>query len=360
MKKTLVLLLALTIILTLSACGDGQVNSVPALAPSGSQESPSDIGSEEASSDISSQEVSSQEASSQESSSQESSSAASSSKPSVPPTSSTVKQDPPVLINGTYTGRAPLEPVEYTVFDTLNTRGLSTVHKGFSFGAAKNGQPHSITVNNQNVFDGYNANSLAWDNKSGEKVLYLTFDCGYPYGDLVPRILDTLSQKQVKAAFFVTMQYLNEAPAMVARMINEGHIVGNHTVNHPVCTKISREKLASELLGVDNRLRTQYGYESKYFRYPTGAYSEDTLDLVKSLGYRSVFWSIAHADWDPLAQPGVEKSFNTVTSRLHSGAVILLHSTSPDNADILARFIDYAVAQGYTFKSLDEYGFWVI
>jgi len=275
------------------------------------------------------------------------------------PPSKPVESPKPQLAPGTtYTGLPVLAATQYTVFDPANTRGLSTVRNGFSFGDAKDGQPHSITINNQATFDGYNANSLAWDNKSTEKVLYLTFDCGYPYGNLVQRILDTLKQKEVPAAFFVTMQYLREAPYETARMINEGHIVGNHTVTHPDCTTISRQKLADELLGVDNHLRTYFGYQSKYFRYPTGAYSEDTLDLVKSLGYRSVFWSIAHTDWDPKNQPGVEKSFQTVTNRLHSGAVILLHSTSPDNAEILGRFIDFARSQGYTFKSLDEYGFW--
>ncbi len=288
----------------------------------------------------------------------ESSSSQATSSTNKTPSKVVVSSKPQLAPGTTYTGLPILATTQYTVFDPENTRGLSTAHHGFSFGVAKDGQPHSITVNNQATFDGYNSNSLAWDNKSTEKVLYLTFDCGYPYGNLVQRILDTLKQKEVPAAFFVTMQYLKEAPYETARMINEGHIVGNHTVNHPVCTTISRQKLADELLGVDNHLRTYFGYQTKYFRYPTGAYSEDTLDLVNSLGYRSVFWSIAHTDWDPKNQPGVEKSFQTVTNRLHSGAVILLHSTSPDNVEILGRFIDHARNQGYIFKSLDEYGFW--
>jgi peptidoglycan-N-acetylmuramic acid deacetylase len=278
--------------------------------------------------------------------------------PPPPPTEIVISGNATLAEGETYTGLPSLPNTEYTVFDPENTRGISTERHGFSFGVAKNGQPHSITVNNQSFFDNLNSNALAWDNKSTEKVLYLTFDCGYPYQDLVPRILNTLNEKQVSAAFFVTMQYLKEAPYEVAAMINNGHIVGNHTVNHPVCTDISRQKLANELLGVDNYLRTNFGYQTKYFRYPTGAYSEDTLELVKSLGYRTAFWSIAHTDWDPANQPGVEKSFQTVTSRLHSGAVILLHSTSPDNVEILGRFIDYARNEGYTFKSLDEYAYW--
>ena len=260
---------------------------------------------------------------------------------------------------GTLTSLPSLDNIEYTVPDPQNTRGLSTESVAFSYGAAKNGAPHSITVNNQKVFDGYGTNALAWDNKTEEKVLYLTFDCGYEYKNLTGLMLDTLKEKNVPAAFFCTLDYIVDAPEVVVRMINEGHIVGNHSVHHPSdSAALSREKLASEFLGVHNYLRVNFGYESKYFRFPTGAFSENALDLANCIGYRSVFWSIAHADWDPENQPGVDKSFSTVTSRLHPGAVILLHTTSPDNEAILGDFIDYAIAEGYTFRSLDEYAYW--
>lgn len=253
-----------------------------------------------------------------------------------------------------------LDNIEFTVSDPQNTRGLDAEKTDFSYGAAKNGQPHSITVNNQQIFDSYGTNALAWDNKTeGEKVLYLTFDCGYEYKNITPQMLDILNEKGVTAAFFCTLDYIKDAPEVVVRMIEEGHIVGNHSVHHPSnSASLSREKLASELLGVHNYLRVNFGYESRYFRFPTGAFSENALDLVDDVGYRSVFWSIAHADWDPENQPGVDKSFATVTSRLHSGAVILLHTTSPDNLAILSDFIDYARAEGYVFKSLDEYAYW--
>lgn len=272
----------------------------------------------------------------------------------------TVTYNPKVVNSGkTFTGLAPLSSVQYTLNDPNNTRGLSTTRSPFSFGVAKNGTPHDITVNNQKVFDGYDLNALVWDNKTqGAKVLYLTFDCGYKYGNLTERILDTLKEKNVKAAFFCTLDYLEEAPETVARMIEEGHIVGNHSTTHPDCTTISREELAKELLGVDNYMRVNFGYSTKYFRFPTGAFSQSTLDVVDNVNHRSVFWSVAHADWDPVNQPGVETSYSTVTSRLHPGAVILLHSTSPDNADILGRVIDYAIANGYEFRSLDQYEYW--
>lgn len=251
-----------------------------------------------------------------------------------------------------------LPEIEYTVSDPNNERGLSTERFPFSFGAAKNETPHDITVNNQRIFDEYNVNALAWDNKTEGKVLYLTFDCGYKYENLTERILDTLKEKEVEAAFFCTLDFLEEDPAVVQRMLEEGHIVGNHSTTHPDCTTISRTEFAQELLGVNNYMRANYGIDTTYFRFPTGAYSQNALDLANSLGYRSIFWSIAHTDWDPENQPGVEKSFETVTSRLHPGAVILLHSTSPDNAEILGDFIDYARDRGYEFRSLNEYEYW--
>lgn len=265
----------------------------------------------------------------------------------------------PLSSGRTYTNRQSLISICYDIKDPYNQRGLSTNSYNFSFGAAKEGKPHQITIDNQKRFDSYQTNALAWDNKTQNKVLYLTFDCGYEYKNLTSQILDILKEKQVPASFFCTMEYLNDAPTTVARMINEGHIVGNHTVHHPSnCATLSRETFAKEILGVHNALRVRFGYDSHYFRFPTGTYSQDAIDLVNSVGYRSVFWSIAHADWDPDNQPGVDTSFETVTSRLHPGAVILLHSTSPDNVAILRRFIDYARNNGYSFQSLNQYQYW--
>lgn len=269
----------------------------------------------------------------------------------------TVSYTPKIIHPGeTYTGNPVLDAVEYTVNDPNNARGLSTEKNSFSFGAAKDGKPHSITVQNQKKFDSYQTGALAWDNKTAEKILYLTFDCGYEYHNLTSDILDTLKEKNIQAAFFCTLPYLESEPETVTRMIEEGHIVGNHSTNHPAdSSSLSRERLALELLGVHNYLRVNYGYESRYFRFPGGVYSENALELVNSVGYRSVFWSIAHADWDPDNQPGTDTSYQTLTSRLHPGAVILLHAMSSDNAAILGDLIDYAHEQGYEFHSLDQY-----
>ncbi|MBQ7324672.1 MAG: polysaccharide deacetylase family protein [Clostridia bacterium] len=259
----------------------------------------------------------------------------------------------------TYSGLPPMADVTYTVVDPLNKLGISTQSFAHSFGAAKDGKPHHISVDNQARFDEYGYSTLTWDNKTEEKVLYLTFDCGYEYKNFTSLILDTLKEKDVPATFFCTLPFLKEVPETVARMINEGHNVGNHSVTHPSdCSALSREELAKELLGVHNHLRVNFGYESKYFRFPSGKYAPNSLELVQSIGYRSVFWSIAHADYDTENQPGVDKSFQTVSSRLHPGAVILLHSCSSDNVEMLADLIDYARAQGYEFRSLDDYEYW--
>lgn len=244
----------------------------------------------------------------------------------------------------------------YTVYDPFNTRGLSEARIGHSFGVASGGQPHSISVNNQTYFDSDPAfNALALDTKSGGKVIYLTFDCGYEYNNNTAKVLDILREKNVPAAFFCTMQFLSANTATTWRMINEGHIVGNHSNTHPSFPTLTRDQMAMELYAVDKYMQDYFGYSTKYFRFPEGAYSVSALELCASLGYRSAFWSVAYADWDVNNQMGYDAAFNTVVSRLHPGAVVLLHAVSNDNVAILADFIDYARSQGYTFVSLDAY-----
>lgn len=261
-----------------------------------------------------------------------------------------------VTQDSTYTSLKALEIIRFSVPDPKNEEKLSTESQSFGFGAAKEGKASQLTVDNQSYFDSLGTGALAWDNRTGEKVLYLTFDCGYEYENLTADMLDVLKEKEVPAAFFCTLDYLETAPEIAARMIEEGHIVGNHSTTHPAdSAALSREEMAWEILGVENYLRVNFGYTSPYFRFPAGVYSENAMDVVHDVGFRNVFWSLAHADWDPENQPGVEKSFQTITQRLHPGAVILLHTTSPDNAAILADYIDYARQQGYTFRSLDEY-----
>ena len=253
----------------------------------------------------------------------------------------------------TYTGYAPLPTVEYHAADPQNTKGLAMKTIEHSYGVAADGKVHSISYESQRYFDQKDFDAVTYDNKSEGKYLYLTFDCGYENGN-TGKILDILKQKNVPAAFFCTQHQVQSEPELTARMITEGHIVGNHSVNHPNFSKISAEKMAEELAGFDNYMRLHFGYCSSYFRYPEGAYSDYALSEVMSHGFKVCFWSLAYADWDENNQKGADYAYNTVVSRLHPGAVMLLHSVSADNAAALGRIIDEARAEGYEFRSLTE------
>ncbi|MDK2811357.1 MAG: peptidoglycan-N-acetylmuramic acid deacetylase [Petroclostridium sp.] len=187
-----------------------------------------------------------------------------------------------------------------------------------------------------------------------EKVLYLTFDEGYENG-YTPKILDVLKENQVPAAFFITGPYLKKHSDLIKRMVEEGHIVGNHTVNHPSMPEIPDDKkLEEELLGLERSFYEMFKTHMKYVRPPKGEFSERTLALTKSLGYKTVFWSFAYVDWDVKNQKGVDYAYDQVMSGLHNGAILLLHAVSKDNAEALDRIIKDARALGYKFKSLDE------
>lgn len=254
------------------------------------------------------------------------------------------------------TGRKILPSATFKVIDPENKRGLSTVKTEHSYGVAKNGKPHQISYDAQKKFSSLGYKAVCYDTVSTEKVLYLTFDCGWENG-YTEKCLDTLKEKSVPAAFFCTLDHIKSSPELIARMINEGHIVGNHSANHADFSEISRSKMAEEILVCDNYLRKNFGYTSTFFRFPEGSYNENALELVDSMGYTSVFWSCAYADWDVNSVKGGNHAFSTVTARLHPGAIILLHSVSPDNAEALGRIIDFARLNGYEFKSLTDYKF---
>lgn len=252
-------------------------------------------------------------------------------------------------------GLIPLDEVEYTVIDPQNTRELSTKKLSHSHGPAKDGKPHETVAEFQDLFDRFGA--LTLDRKSSGNVLYLTFDCGYEYENLTSVILDTLKEKNVPAAFFCTRDHIVRQPELIARMIREGHIVGNHSDTHPSFPGITRTQMKDEIEKTENELRRNFGYCAKFFRFPAGEYSENALDLVQSLGYCSVFWSVAYNDWDVNRQQGKDNAVRIVTERLHPGAVILLHAVSRDNADALGEIIDRAREEGYVFRALTDYPF---
>lgn len=239
----------------------------------------------------------------------------------------------------------------FSVSDPKNTRGLSTKKIAHSYGGSKNGVPHEISVESQAFFDKNGYDAITLDTKSADKVLYLTFDCGYENG-YTAKILDVLAEKNVKAAFFCTLPDIKSEPERTRRIIDEGHILGNHSSTHPSFAEIGREKMAKEIKGFDDYVRENFNYSAPFFRFPKGEYSESALELVNSLGYKCVFWSVAYADWDTANQKGADYAFEKITTRLHPGAVILMHSVSADNAAALGDIIDKAIEQGYEFKPL--------
>ncbi len=252
----------------------------------------------------------------------------------------------------TLSGYAPLKKVTYPV--TKAPEGAENKKLSHSHGPASGGKAHFTVEEFQDTFDSYGA--LTLDRKSRDKVLYLTFDCGYEYENLTNRVLDTLKEKNVPATFFCTLDHIKKEKKLIARMIKEGHIVGNHSTTHPSFSEISRDRMIKEIEETENYLRENFGYAAKYFRFPAGEYTENALDAVRSMGYMSVFWSVAYDDWNTDNVRGKAYAVEKVMSRLHPGAVILLHSVSEDNADALGEIIDKARAEGYVFRALTEYG----
>lgn len=187
-----------------------------------------------------------------------------------------------------------------------------------------------------------------------EKVIYLTFDEGYENG-FTPAILDTLKEKQIKAAFFITGSYLKHNPELVKRMKEEGHVVGNHSQTHPDFTTQTDEQVIDEVSQVATKYKEIIGTEmDPFFRFPSGRYSERDLYIVRKLGFRSIFWSVAHKDWDPKEQPGKEQAYQHVMTNYHPGAIILLHAVSSSNTEALADIITGLDEAGYRFGSLYE------
>lgn len=254
--------------------------------------------------------------------------------------------------SSTFTERKPLDKVNFNVSDPDNTKGLSVKKIEHAYGVAKDNQPHQISVDSQKFFESKGYNAVTYDT-STDKLVYLTFDCGYENG-YTSVVLDVLKEKNVKAAFFCTLDQIKYEPELIARMINEGHIVGNHSATHPSFDALNRTQMAKEIEECDNYLREYFGYTSKYFRFPKGNYSENALDLVGTLGFVSVFWSLSYADWDTDNQKGSDYAFEKVTQRLHPGAIILLHSVSSDNAGAIGDIIDFARENGYEFSSIDK------
>ncbi len=199
----------------------------------------------------------------------------------------------------------------------------------------------------------YNAYYMA---EGDEKVLYLTFDCGYENGN-TEAILDALKKHNAPATFFVVGHFLETAPEIAKRMVEDGHTVGNHTYHHYDMSKISdKASFEKEMKDVEDLFREATGVElSMYYRPPQGKYSTNNLQMAKDLGYSTFFWSLAYVDWNVDDQPSHETAFEKLTTRVHPGAIVLLHSTSKTNGEILDELLTKWEDMGYSFKPLSDF-----
>lgn len=190
---------------------------------------------------------------------------------------------------------------------------------------------------------------------TAEKKLYLTFDCGYENGN-TPAILAALKKHQAPAVFFAVGNFVRDNPDLIKQMVAEGHIVGNHTMTHPDMSKISSEdSFQKELQGVEKIYKETTGKEmKKFYRPPQGIYSTENLAMAKELGYSTFFWSLAYVDWIQDQQPSREEALRKLLTRVHPGAIVLLHNTSSTNGIILDELLSRWKKMGYSFHSVKE------
>lgn len=233
--------------------------------------------------------------------------------------------------------------------EDLQTYSNTVVTWGPGIQMAEDGRP-AACIAFQEKYASLGADFL----KENKKVIYLTFDEGYENG-YTEKILDILKEKQVSAVFFVTMPYAREQTALMNRFVQEGHVIGNHSVTHPSqgMPSLSIEDQMSEYQEMQDFIKNTYQYDMYLFRPPAGIFSEQSLAAAACFGYRTVLWSFAYADWDPDRQPSTEEALKKMEGRLHSGAIYLLHAVSATNTAVLGEFIDYAREQGYEFMKYE-------
>ena len=187
-----------------------------------------------------------------------------------------------------------------------------------------------------------------------EKIIYLTFDEGYEAG-YTEEILKILKENDVKAAFFLTAHYVNTEEDLVKQMIDDGHIIGNHTVNHKSMPTLTEKEIKQEVMDLHQSVYEKFGYEMKYIRPPKGEFSEKTLMVTNALGYKNAMWSFAYEDWNEEKQPDENQAKEKILNNLHNGEIMLLHGNSKTNTNILDSMIKEIKNRGYEFKSLDEF-----
>lgn len=235
----------------------------------------------------------------------------------------------------------------------INTNSQALSNKKIGWGIKRNDhhQQPDLGKENRKVLEANNGMAIG---NTIDKYIYLTFDQGYEAG-YTPQILATLKENNVNATFFITAHYLNTQPELVKQMIDEGHIVGNHTVNHKSMPSLIEQQITSEVMDLHKTIYEKFGYEMKYIRPPMGEFSEKTLSVTNSLGYRTVMWSFAYEDWNEDKQPDETQAKQKILDNVHNGEIMLLHGNSKTNTNILGDIIKEIRNIGYEFKSLDEF-----
>lgn len=226
---------------------------------------------------------------------------------------------------------------------------LTAENWGLGFGAEGSKPTGNVSAEELKQYNAY------YVGETEEKVIYLTFDCGYENGNTEP-ILDALKKHNVKATFFVVGHFLESAPEIVKRIVEDGHTVGNHTYHHLDMSKISDEaSFRKETEDVETLFESITGTKmEKYYRPPQGKYSTANMEMANKMGYQTFFWSLAYVDWYQDKQPTHEEAFEKLTGRIHPGAIVLLHSTSRTNGEILDELLTKWEEMGYTIKPLSE------
>ncbi|MBQ3967601.1 MAG: polysaccharide deacetylase family protein [Lachnospiraceae bacterium] len=250
----------------------------------------------------------------------------------------------------------PVTHIDYSQYDLSDLAAFDNTVIPYGFGSKNRDEFNRPTgvFYYGSLYSQYGADFIG----PNTNTIYLTMDEGYEAG-YTPTILDTLKEKNVKATFFVTKQFVTEHPELVTRMINEGHTIGNHSCKHPSdgMPTLGLEGQVEDIMWLQNYVKDNFGYTMTLFRYPSGIFSVQSLALMNKLGLRPVFWSFAHKDWDTSNQPDVTSSLENIVSSLHPGAIYLLHAVSATNTALMGDFIDKARAAGYEFGQYPATGF---
>lgn len=236
--------------------------------------------------------------------------------------------------------------------DAVETAAGASENWGLGF--SENGSKPTGNALPEELKD-YHAGFIDPDGSEDNKVIYLTFDCGFENGNTEP-ILDALKKHNAPATFFIVGNYLETSPELVQRMLDEGHTVGNHTYHHPDITQIStKETFRKELEELETLFKEITGQEmTKFYRPPQGKYNKANLQMASDLGYCTFFWSLAYVDWYQDNQPTREEAFSKLLSRIHPGAVVLLHNTSDTNGEIIDELLTKWEEMGYHFEDLGK------